>query len=97
MGDYDEAIKYYNKILEFDPEEPLSFSNRSYNLYKLGRLKDAMKDINKFIKIYPANSFAYKLRALIHLLTKRIKKRMRISKSPLIQDILKSIEMRFNN
>jgi tetratricopeptide (TPR) repeat protein len=85
MGDYDEAIKYYNKILEFDPEEPLGFSNRSYNLYKLCRLKDAMKEINKFIEIYPANSFAYKLRALIHLRTKRIKKAYNeFSKLPLI-------------
>jgi tetratricopeptide (TPR) repeat protein len=36
-------------------------------LYKLGRTKEALTDVNKSLKLDEANSYAYKNRALIYL------------------------------
>lgn len=67
MGQHEKAIEYFDKVLEFDPEEPLGFSNRSFNKFKLGDLQGAMLDIEKSIKIYPANPYVYRIRALIYI------------------------------
>jgi tetratricopeptide (TPR) repeat protein len=67
MGQYDKAIEYFNKVLEMSPDEPLGYSNRSYCRLKTGDIKGAKSDIEKSLKLYPGNSYAYRIRALIYL------------------------------
>ena len=47
------------------PNEPLGYSNRAYNKMMIEDLDGALLDINKSISIYPENSYAYMVRALI--------------------------------
>ena len=74
MGDHKKAIEYFDKVLSFNPNEPLGYSNRSFNLYKLGDLKAALKDIDESIKLYPGNSYAYRIKALIYFEQGKTKK-----------------------
>jgi len=67
MGDYKQAVKYYNKVLQLEPDEPLGYSNRSFNKFKSGDFVGALSDIKKSIQIYPDNSYAYRIRALIYI------------------------------
>ena len=67
MGDYQTAIQFFNKVLELDPNEPLGYSNRAYNRYKLGQLDSSLTDINLSLRLYPGNSYAYRTRSLIYL------------------------------
>jgi Tfp pilus assembly protein PilF len=74
MGQHEKAIEYYDMVLSFAPDEPLGYSNRSYNRMKVGDLKGAMKDIEKSLKLYPSNPYAYKVRALIYIESEKIDK-----------------------
>ena len=60
-------IEYFDKVLEMNPNEPLGYSNRSFNKLKLGDIDGAMTDIEKSIEMYPVNSYAYRIKALIHI------------------------------
>lgn len=40
----------------------------------MGDLKGALADVNKSIKLYPANSYAFRNRALIYIEMNKIKK-----------------------
>lgn len=73
-GDYAKAIECYNKVLEMNPDEPLGYSNRSFNRMKLGDLKGAMTDIDKSIKLYPANAYAYMVKGSIYVEQKKFDK-----------------------
>ena len=66
-GEYEKSIAYFDKALTLDPNEPLSYSNRSYSKLKICDLEGALKDVNRSIELYPANSYAYRNRALIYL------------------------------
>jgi tetratricopeptide (TPR) repeat protein len=67
LGMYEVAIDYYNQVLAIDPNEPLGYSNRSYNRMQIGDTKGAMEDIDRSLKIYPENSYAYYVKGLIYL------------------------------
>lgn len=67
LGKYEVAIDYYNQVLAIDPNEPLGYSNRSYNRMQIGDTKGAMEDIDRSIKLYPENSYAYYVKGLIFL------------------------------
>ena len=56
-----------------EPELALAFSNRSFSKLKLNDIKGAIEDINKSLKIYPENSYAYKIKALIYIEKKDFK------------------------
>ncbi|MEL6254371.1 MAG: hypothetical protein AAFR87_20350 [Bacteroidota bacterium] len=49
------------------PYEALAFSNRSFSRLKVGDLKGAMKDVEKSLKLYSGNSYAYRNRTHIYL------------------------------
>ncbi len=66
-GEYEKSIAYFDKALTLDPNEPLSYSNRSYSKLKIGDLEGALKDVNRSLELYAANSYAYRNRALIYL------------------------------
>ena len=59
LGDYDEALKYYNKALKIDkevfgeehPYTAMSYLNIGGTYYKLGEYNDALKHYNKALKI----------------------------------------------
>lgn len=73
---YKEAIKIYTKLIE-DKNPPemdnkgLYYNNRGYAKMELGKLKDAMKDINESFKHYPENSYAFRNRGLLYLKMKQ--------------------------
>lgn len=71
MGDYKTSNLYFDKALQLNPDEPLSYNNRAYNKYMLGNLAGALKDVNQSLKLYPGNSYAYRNRALIYLAQKK--------------------------
>jgi tetratricopeptide (TPR) repeat protein len=66
---YKEALEYFNKAEKIQ-KDALVYSNRAYVKHKLDDNKGALVDINKSIKLYPSNSYAYRVRALIYLATK---------------------------
>lgn len=66
---YQEALVYFNKAEKIQ-KDALVYSNRAYVKHKLDDNKGALVDINKSIKLYPSNSYAYRVRALIYLATK---------------------------
>lgn len=67
LGKYEVAIDYYNQVLAIDPNEPLGYSNRSYNRMQTDDTKGAMEDIERSIKLYPENAYAYYVKGLIYL------------------------------
>ncbi|HPS83490.1 MAG TPA: hypothetical protein PLA88_04180, partial [Bacteroidales bacterium] len=67
MGSHDKALEYFDKALVYSTDDPLLYSNRSYSRLMTGDLKGAMQDIEKSIKMYPGNSYAYRNRALIYI------------------------------
>lgn len=76
-GDYKKAIEIYDKLIgtvkKDDPDDNPSYyyNNRGYAKMQLGKLKEAMKDIDIAIGHYPENSYAFKNRGLLHLKMKQ--------------------------
>jgi tetratricopeptide (TPR) repeat protein len=66
LDQYEKAIEYFNKAEKMD-KDALVYSNRAYAKYKLKDYSGAMVDINKSIKLFPSNSYAYRVRGLIYL------------------------------
>lgn len=67
MGKYKESLPYFDKALQLEKDEPVTLNNRGFARYKLNDLEGAMEDISKSIEGYPANSYAFKNRALVYL------------------------------
>lgn len=72
MEKYKESISYFDIAITHDSNDALAYSNRAYSWLKLGNIDNALLDINKSIALYPANSYAYRIRALIYIETKEI-------------------------
>ncbi|MFY7965931.1 MAG: CDC27 family protein [Chitinophagaceae bacterium] len=66
MGEHQKAIDFFDKALKIEKNQPLALNNRGFSKYKIGDLKGGLADIEKSIENYPANSFAFKNRALIY-------------------------------
>lgn len=62
-----EAKNILSKIIKDEPDSPLPYSNRSYSNLRLGNTKEALKDINKSLILFPENSYAFRNRALIYI------------------------------
>ena len=54
-GRYEEAIKYYDKILEIDPEDQKALLNKGSVLKNLERYEEAIKYYDKILEIDPNN------------------------------------------
>ncbi len=69
-NNYDQAIKEYTKLLEFDPENKnfmsIILTNRALCLKKQGKNMEALKDVDQAIHYNPNYSTAYIRRALIY-------------------------------
>ena len=55
----DEAIKYYNKAIELNPQFAEAFYNRGLAKADLGKPEEAIKDYDRAIKLNPLYSKAY--------------------------------------
>jgi tetratricopeptide (TPR) repeat protein len=64
-GDFHEAVRVYNKILELDPNDVWSYWERALIKRRKGDWEGALKDLNRLLEIDSTHSFAYYQRALI--------------------------------
>lgn len=55
----DEALKLYNKAIEFNPSNSLNFMNRWNLLLAMWKYQESIDDSNMAIKIYPLNKWAH--------------------------------------
>lgn len=53
MGDYDEALKFFNESLKLNPRDSETLYHKALSLGNLGEFKKALKVIDKAIKINP--------------------------------------------
>ena len=71
---YSLAISDFSKSIQLAGVEDsmakaYAYNNRGFCLYKSGNLNDALKDMNYSIQLLPINSYAYKNRSLVFLLS----------------------------
>lgn len=52
-GNYRESIKYFDKVLEIDPNHISALSQKGISLYKLGEYEEAIEYYNKALEIDP--------------------------------------------
>lgn len=64
---HDSAISYFDKTLHMLPNHDIALSNKSYSLYKINKVSEALKAANKSIGINGNNAYAYRNRAIIYL------------------------------
>ena len=58
-GKYEEAIVYYNKAIELDPNNSAAYNNRGFAKDCLHKYEDSIKDFNKVIELTPNYTNAY--------------------------------------
>lgn len=73
LGDYRQAIKFYDKALALDSALYKVLAEKGYIKYKLKFLKEAKEDFDKAIKINPEYMTPYRYRAVIHYLNENYK------------------------
>jgi tetratricopeptide (TPR) repeat protein len=68
-GNYEESIKYYDRILEINPEDQKALLNNGSVLIELDRFEEAIKYYDRILEINPKNvkALASKGIALSHL------------------------------
>jgi tetratricopeptide (TPR) repeat protein len=67
LEQHDTAIQYFNMAIVTSPKTPEAYSNKSYSEYQLGKLDDALGDINTSLTLWNTNSYALWIRSLIYL------------------------------
>jgi len=58
-GDYQGAIKDFNKAIELNPKDAEAYYNRGVTNVKLGDYREAIEDFNKAIELNPKDAEAY--------------------------------------
>ncbi len=66
VNKFEKAIQIYDEIIAKEVN-PLAYNNRGYAKLKVGKLKEALADINRSIQLYPTNSYAFRNRALVYI------------------------------
>jgi len=64
-GEYDAALKHYNRAIEMYPKDPLLYCNRGGWYYSEGDLVRALQDLSTAIWLDPNDSLSYYLRGLV--------------------------------
>jgi tetratricopeptide (TPR) repeat protein len=64
QDDHIEAIKYYTKSLEINPENSTSLNNRGFSYNLQGKYPEAIKDFDKAIELKPTFAYSYNNRGL---------------------------------
>jgi tetratricopeptide (TPR) repeat protein len=67
---FSDAVYYCNLALEFDPQHPLTLSNRAYAFMNMGMDEEALDDIKKSLANDGSNPLAYKYAGEIYLALK---------------------------
>ncbi len=62
IGNYDDAISYFDQALVKEPGQPYALSNKAYSVMKKGDIDQALKLVNRSIENDNTNSFAYKVK-----------------------------------
>ena len=60
------AADLFTRGLEKQPDDAFMLNNRGYARLKAGDPKNALKDIERSIKLGPENSYAYRNLGLVH-------------------------------
>ena len=58
-GEYEEAIKHYDKAIHINPQDAAAYNNRGLAKGRLGRYEDAIADYNEVLRINPQLAEAY--------------------------------------
>jgi tetratricopeptide (TPR) repeat protein len=69
QGRYEEAIRYYDKVLAIDPNNKFALNNKGADLYDLGRYEEALVYFDKRLALDPYNTHILynKFKALVEL------------------------------
>ena len=59
FGNYQQAIKDYNKVIELNPQYAKTYYNRGVTYGSFGNYQQAIKDYNKAIELNPQDAEAY--------------------------------------
>ena len=73
---YDDAVKIFSEGLA-QAEDPILLANRALSLRELGRLDEAMRDLNRSLELDPTSGEAYERRANLHERRKEMKEALR--------------------
>ncbi len=65
-GNHNEAVKYYNKGIEANPDDSCLFNNRGLAYYELRKYDEAISDFNKAIELKPVFAEAFFNRGRAH-------------------------------
>ena len=67
MGQLEAALEEYNEAIRLQPDDAMSYDNRSTILHNMGRYEEALEDSNRAIKLQPNNAIFYDSRgATLH-------------------------------
>ena len=69
IGQNEEALKDFNKVVELEPEKVSAYMNRGIIYSRLGKNEEALKDYNKVVELEPENVSAILSTAEIGILT----------------------------
>ncbi len=64
IGEYEQAIDYYSRAIEFDPKYSIAYNRRGSSYGSLSQYMKAIRDFNKAIELDPKSSHAYYNRGL---------------------------------
>ena len=64
---YSSAIDYYNRGIEYNPSEPVLYSNRATCYKCLGKYKESVKDYKKAVQLNPRNTKNMKKLASVYM------------------------------
>lgn len=65
MGNYEEALKCYEKALEIDPSYKLGWLNTGSTLATMGRYDEALKSYDEAVRLEPNSADAWYNRAVV--------------------------------
>ena len=65
-GEYEEALKCYDKALELDPGQgAMAWSDKAYALCNLNRYEEALRAVGKATKLDPQNAGLWNNKGLV--------------------------------
>ena len=66
QNNYNEAIKYYNKAIQFNPNYLEAYNDRGFAYSKLKNYNKAIEDYTKAIQIDPSRAVIYHNRGVVY-------------------------------
>ncbi|HOW53478.1 MAG TPA: tetratricopeptide repeat protein [Syntrophorhabdaceae bacterium] len=68
QGNYEEALKDYDKAIRYNPKDPVAYAGRGYVYQKMGNHEKAIADYTRAIELDPADDELYLIRGLAYFL-----------------------------